>query len=665
MAQALGNFFQRNRVNIQDTLLRDMDALTTPSMHDPRHTCLEWINTNPEALSTAFAEQFRQQLAHPETFELQSTGQYAQLQLVDDDVLGRQLAEEKIAARLTDILRSDLLLLFGRLQFLMHHARSDPEQIRGFGPRQVIHALSRALDTLELPSESGTLFIQSSSDPLCETLRHTYTALNQFLDEQGVVEHKSVLTPHATTPSRTDSAIGQDILALFQSVAAHGQAPLPTAGSAPANTSPALGNSFFSGGQSGFLDNLANWQPQTPPIPGTASGLRQARQNARHTDAEHFDRAVLDTLTALFDFILGDPAVSPPYQSAIAQLQTPTLHVALESLAFFDDDHHPARQLIDLLGQFSRRFPDTHPACTHALQQAEAACAQVASDAIQPAEGFARAQHALAVWLDEENAHTRAGLSAEIARLQRIENQQLGTLLALQNLQDLAARLPAPEAVLQRLEAAWIPFMASLYVAESGEGTHWRDACTTLLQLFQSLQAPAPDAREARLQSIPVINTALRRGLQAQGADPAQLKSFFSAITAAQECWIRPDVSRTAGVTSAFRPQAVSADGSDTLAGQLASPEPDDSILRQAQQLHEGDWMEFEPPYQGLAAARVVWMGVRGHMLLCGAAEAQHFSLDCTQLAAEIRAGRARLPEQSLTRRAMLRLKSQIHARIA
>jgi hypothetical protein len=664
MAQALGNFFQRNRLAIQDAFLSEMDAQATPSTLDARHICLEWVNTDPEALSTAFAEQFRQQLAHPETFEQQSSGQYEKLQLVDDDVLGRQLAEEKVAARLTDTLRSDLMLLFGRLQSLMHQAQKDPDQTRGFGPRQVIHALSRALDTLDLPSASGTLFIQRSADPLYETLRLTYTALNQFLSEQGVDEHISVRTPHTPAPNRTESSIGQDILALIQSVAAHGQAPLPTEGSTPANMAPSLGGNSFPGGLPGFLDNQVNWQIQSPLMPNTASGLRQAQQNARLTDAEHFDRAVLDTQTALFEFILDDPAASPPYQSVITQLQTPTLQVALESLAFFDDDQHPARQLIDLLGQFSRRFPDTHPAGSQALQQAEAVCAHVASDDNPPAEGFTRAQHALGAWLDEENARVRGVLSADIAHLQHIENQQLGTLLALQNLQDLTTRLPAPEAVLQRLEAAWIPFMASLYVTESGEGAHWRDACTTLLQLFQSLQAPAPEAREARLRSIPATNAALRRGLLAQGADPAQLKSFFSAITAAQECWVRPEVSQPAGVTRTFRPQPVSADSSDTLARQLASPGIDDPILRQAQQLHEGDWVEFEPPYQGLAAARVAWMGVGGHLLLCGDTEAQRFSLDCAQLAAEVRAGRARIPEQSLTRRAMLRLKSKIHARV-
>jgi hypothetical protein len=384
------------------------------------------------------------------------------------------------------------------------------------------------------------------------------------------------------------------------------------------------------------------------------------QQNALHTDAGSFDLAVLDALAGLFEFILGDPGVSPRYKSAIAQLQIPTLRVALESADFFNDDHHPARQLIDLLGQFSRRFPDNHPAHADALQQIEAACAHILSVPHHPTEGFAQAHRTLNAWLDNENTRAETELTAEVARLQQIESQELGTLLALQNLHDLTARHPAPEAVLRRLEDAWIPYMASLYVAESGEGANWRDACSTLLQLFLSLQAPESGAREARLQAIPAINAALRRGLLAQGADPAQLKSFFSAITATQECWIRPDVSQPISVVNTFVPQRISSDEVESLARQLADPAPNDLILQQTQQLLEGDWVDFDPPCEGLATARVAWVGVHGYLLFCDSAEAQRFSLDCTRLAAEIRAGRARIPEQSLTRKAMLRLKSQL-----
>ncbi|KVW99540.1 hypothetical protein ABW22_00980 [Thiobacillus denitrificans] len=249
--------------------------------------------------------------------------------------------------------------------------------------------------------------------------------------------------------------------------------------------------------------------------------------------------------------------------------------------------------------------------------------------------------------------------------MEHIERQELGTLLALENLHDLTERYPAPESVLRRLQAAWVPQMASLYVAESGEGPDWRAACHTLQQLFLSLQAPDGDAtRESRLQSIPSINAALRRGLLAQGAEPAQLKDFFSAITATQECWIRPALGQRERVVNSFMPRRVSREQIASLALQFADTPANDSALQQAQQLREGDWVDFDPAYEDLTAARVLWVGVNGHLLFCDSAGGRHVSLGCERLATEIRAGRARIPEQSLTRKAMLRLKANWSTRL-
>jgi hypothetical protein len=416
----------------------------------------------------------------------------------------------------------------------------------------------------------------------------------------------------------------------------------------------------------GFLDSLAHWQADVPRVSGPRQPpatlvLRQLQQGAGQTDAGTFDLAVLDAVAGLFEFILDDPDVSPHYKSEIAQLQIPALRVALVSPEFFSDDLHPARQLIDLLGLFSRHFPEHNPSHLNALTQIEAACTRVLDDPGHQVEAFTQAHHTLTTWLRDENARTSTELTSEVANLEHIEQQELGTLLALENLNDLTARYPAPESVLRRMEAAWVPYMASLYVSEAGEGPGWRDACMTQLQLFLSLQPPDDDdMREARLQSISRTNSELRHGLLAQGAEPAQLKDFFGAITATQECWIRPDMGQQETRVSAFVPKLVSPEEIESFAHRLTDARSDDAVLQQTEQLLEGDWVDFDPPYEGLTTARVAWVGVRGYMLFCDSEGEQRFSLDCDRLATEIRAGRAHIPEQSLTRKAMLRLNTHL-----
>jgi len=657
MAQALENFFQRSHIPIHDTILRAIAAQMTPVVIATGQTCLDWLKAYPDALSTAFADQFRLRLARPETFTQRHVDHPSELQLLDDDALKRQLAEEKAATQLTEVLRADMLLLFGRLQTVRRAASEDPDHANAYGPLPVVRALSRALDALGIDSPCGTFLLQCVTASLLDTLKHTYTALNQFLGAQDIPEP---LVAHAAPPPRkTQTDAGQAILAPFQSVAAHAGETGPADTRAPAGGFPAMPRRL--------IDSLAGWQIRLPGVHGLreeapALVLRQLQQDARHTGTGAFDLAVLDAVAGLFEFILDDPGVSPRYKAAIAHLQIPALRVALVSPDFFSDDH-PARQLIDLMGLFSRRFPEHNPSHVPALEQVQAGCNTILHDPGHPAEAFAQAHSLLAAWLADEDRRMEAGLAAEVAHLEQIERQELGTLLALENLHDLTERHPAPESVLGRLEAAWVPYMASLYVAESGEGPEWRAACLTLLQLFLSLQAPDSDAtRESRLQSIPSINAALRRGLLAQGAEPAQLKDFFSAITAIQECWIRPAVGQREAVVSTFTPRRVSREQIESLAHQLADTPANDPVLQQAQQLLEGDWVDFDPAYEGLTTARVAWVGVHGYLLFCDSAGEQRFSLDCDQLAIEMRAGRAHIPEQSLTRKAMLRLKTNLSA---
>ncbi|MDO9466473.1 MAG: DUF1631 family protein [Thiobacillus sp.] len=648
MVQALENFFQRSHGPIQDAILRDISTRITPEGLTTGQACLDWINAYPETLSTAFAEQFRRHLERPDTFSQTQAPYPAELQLVDDDVLRRQLAVDKIAAQLTENLRADMLLLFGRMQSLRRAALEDETQANAYGPLPVVRALSHALDTLDLGTAAGTLLLQCARVPLQDTLKQTYAAINQFLAAQDLpvlpVEH---ILP-AAAPRKTEAGAGHDILAHIQSVAAHATA----SGVAAATTASRP-----------LLDRLTDWpirQAVDLVTDAPARLLRQLQSEARKAGTGAFDLAVLDAVAGLFDFILDDPDVSPHYKAAIAHLQIPALRVALVAPDFFSDDQHPARQLIDLAGAFSRHFPEHAPSHDEALGQVESVCAAILDDPGHPVDAFARAHRALDSWLGDEEARTEALLAAEVAQLEHIERQELGTLLALENLQDLTARYPAPESVLRRLEAAWVPHMATLYMAESGEGPAWRVACSTLLQLFQSLMPPDNDTlRESRLQSIPRINAALREGLLAQGAEPAQLKNFFSAITAAQEAWIRPAVGQRETTVSRFTPRQVTPEQIESLAREREDT-PDDDALQQAQQLLEGDWVDFAPPYEGLATARVAWVGLRGYLLFCDSEGEQRFSFDCERLAAEIRAGRAHIPEHSLTRKAFLRLRSSL-----
>lgn len=665
MAQALDNFFQRSRTTIQDSIFRVLAEQVLRPDISTGQTCLDLLNTKPDALSAAFADQFRRHLAQPEMFPRHRGDPTPELRLVDEDTLKRQLAEEKAAACIADVLRAEILLLLHRIQAVQRAVTKNSENLNHpdvYGPLAVVRALSRSLDAQNISPACGTFLLECSRTPLLDTLKHTYIALNQFLSRADIAD-PSPHTPRTVPPERDEPDAGHDVLAHIQSASFHiGGKPGSTGDEFPARP-------FQVVQPRNLIDTLADWRTLSPAALSTDDGtsalaLRQLQRDAGHADTGSFDLAVLDALAGLFEFILDDPSIASCYKAEIAHLQLPALRAALGSPDFFSDNQHPARLLIDLTGLFSRRFPEGNTPHYSALDQVHVACTTVLADTAHPTEAFVRAHKDLVASLAGENARTQTALSAEVARLEQIEQQALGTLLGLENLNDLTERHPAPESVLRQLETAWIPHMATLYVAESGEGPGWRAACLTLQNLFLSLQPPDSDAsREARLQSIPAINAALRHGLLAQGAEPTQLKDFFSAITATQECWIRPAMGQREARVSALTHQRISQAQIEVLAGQSPGTREIDPAMQQAQQLIEGNWVDFDPPHEGLATARVAWVGVRGNLLFCDSEGEQRFSMDCERLAAAIRAGQARVPEQSLTRNAMLRLRASLAVR--
>lgn len=654
MTQALNNFFQRSHAPLQNILLRAIAPQMTPAAIATGQVCLDWLTTCPDALSAAFAEQFRLHLSRPETFSDRYYNSSPELQLLDNAALKRQLAEEKTAAHLTEVLRADMLLLFGRLQTIKRIALDNHGHVDAYGPVAVVRALSRALDALEIDSACGTLLLQSAAGPLLDTLKYTYTSLQQFLCAQNIPDLPSppAHTSHRTKPSH----VAPTVLAHIKAVAAPDDAFVSAGSRGWGDRGTAL-----AGQAHGRLADRLFALRSEEGTAGSANILRQLQQDTCISDVGAFDLAILDAMAGLFELILDDRELSPGYKAAVARLQIPALTVALATPDFFGDDEHPARQVVDMVGVFSRRFPEHSPSHSRAFEQIEAGCAAILNSH-DPTVAFVQVQQSLAAWLADENMRSDAGLASEITRLEQLERVERGALLALENLEDLTKRYPAPGSVLRRLKAAWVPHMATLYAAESGEGPDWRDACHTLLQLFLSLQAPAGDAmREAQLQSIPHVNAALRRGLLTQGADSAQLKDFFTAITATQERWIRPPMAQPEETASTFVRRA-----SQTQIESLAQRVPDEpfpeSHHQQTQQLRAGDWVDFQPPFQGLASARVVWAGVNGHLLLCDSEQGRSLALDYAHLVDEMRAGRACIPEQSITRKAMLRLASRMAA---
>lgn len=658
MIQALEQFFQRHAGLIETGILREMPHMMSPSGIRMVQTCLDALKFQPDTLSTAFAHAFKAHLDHAGATNIPQAERW---QLMDDAMLDRELAIKHCVSKLHSPLFQEISALDYRMT-RVSGVQSVPDANHSrYAPTAIVTSLSTALDQLSWESYSGSFLIRQCGASLLETLKQTYGTLNGFLEAHGVTLTGMDDPVHNPQIVPTPDQDGQAIFDFLQQTRKKAQ----TVGEENSNAHQMTGSKDHSF-DAFTLHTLAGaWKP-TEPVHLDPAGVtvprvvlhELAEAMHAHPQIEAFDLRVLNAVTQLFEALLSEATITPEYLAWIAQLQVPVLRVALESPTFFSDEAHPARRLIDLLGTFSRNFPETSSRYHDALRMVERACDPVIHDAEHRPETFARSHDSLAAWMEAENRVTLDRLAEQKTALMASEQRELGTLLALETLGDLTERYPAPEAVLRQLETAWVPHMVALYVEETGEGPAWREAGRTLLKLFQSMQPPVNVIdRAEKLRGLPELNGALRQGLTQEGAKPEQLREFFMAITARQECWIRPEMGENAPLTSAFVPQSRPREELEALA-QLV--EDNDPHLEQASQLREGDWVDFNPPFHGMDSARVAWVGLQGYLLFCDDHGDQRFSTDTTLLAAELRAGHATIVDLALTRKAMLRVREAL-----
>ncbi|CAN5465942.1 hypothetical protein BH10PSE17_BH10PSE17_21690 [soil metagenome] len=104
---------------------------------------------------------------------------------------------------------------------------------------------------------------------------------------------------------------------------------------------------FTVGSQFGTLNSENAEQSALP----SAWLLEQIGAGEEAQQASEIDRATIEMLARIFDFVLQDRAIPAEIKALIAQLQVPVLKGALIDREFFLREEHPARRLVDMMAR--------------------------------------------------------------------------------------------------------------------------------------------------------------------------------------------------------------------------------------------------------------------------------------------------------------------------
>lgn len=304
---------------------------------------------------------------------------------------------------------------------------------------------------------------------------------------------------------------------------------------------------------------------------------------------------------------------SPSVKAAVARMQIPVLKAAILGAAFFTDPEHPARALLEAIGEatigLGPDVPGTHPVCGE-LQRIAAG---IQSEFQRDTEVFARYGAQLESFMARRNHDLQTSAQLFIALAKAQERQDIAARTAWRLVASRTLSV-APRVVADFLRDHWTSVLAADYLQGGQSGQSWHDDESVLDDLLWSIQ-PKSDSEERRRlgQMVPGLLSRIKAGLDRIGVQAEARAPFLDACFTLQAAAIRGRSIATAKPGNA----AVDAADSEVLTESqangatlkvLRSANPDARASGDlVRDLVIGDWVEFQLPGDAVCG-RLCWV---------------------------------------------------------
>lgn len=435
--------------------------------------------------------------------------------------------------------------------------------------------------------------------------------------------------------------------------------------------------------------------------------LHEIKSSSVGTGMGQLDLMTLDIIAMLFDVLFDDPKVPTGIKGLIGRLQIPVLKVSIADKSFFSHKAHPARQLLDAMGEVAMRLPADFSDTSPLFAQLEAIIQELVEGFSDSLDIFDSVRERLRGLLLEEDKRIEAQTQVEAKRVEELENLSFSRSVAEMEIQARIQGKDIPAVVVEFLAQQWLKLLLLVHVKEGIESEDWKQGLETVDQLLWSIQAKSGlEERRALAATVPKLVKALTEGLKrasiedsvrmaffgelmklhtkaisaaalsamqvpAQAvASPAQPASVRIAATGESESADAPaqsslDFTAPLTVTNPFGGGEVKVDPlnldftSEAAAGARARREA--SVRRALENLQMGEWMEFRDPDNESArrAGRLIFISPRKTRFLFAVDRAGKEIIECSraEMTRRLRQGEAvkldEPPEESLFDRIM------------
>lgn len=251
------------------------------------------------------------------------------------------------------------------------------------------------------------------------------------------------------------------------------------------------------------------------------------------------EAAGIDTLGRIFEAMLAAPGLPDAIKASLARLQVPTAKAALLDPAFFGDERHPARRLLDRIGRLALGLPLTadarHPVCAAVDDLASRLKRGFNNDLQVFAPALVRLDSLIA---ERDAAADRAG-EAYLPLLYQLDRRKQAELRAREQIEQRLA-FGAPDSIAQFLRKQWLKVLLISWMEGGEQGSAWQDNIGVIGDLLWSIQPKTEfDDRKRLAKILPPMLQRLNAGMTRIGIPAAEQEAFLDLCFALQTAAMR------------------------------------------------------------------------------------------------------------------------------
>jgi hypothetical protein len=265
--------------------------------------------------------------------------------------------------------------------------------------------------------------------------------------------------------------------------------------------------------------------------PGIVNVLRELKETNLGGGLGQMDALTLDIVSMLFDEIFDDERVAVAMKGLIGRLQIPMLKVALLDKNFFSDKAHPARRLLDALGEIGLGLPEDFDHTDALYKQIEAVLQKLIDGFREEMQIFDESREQLERLIAEQNRDAEQEAARVAQGIEQKEKLELAKAVAQDEIKRRAAERKIPRVVLKFLAEQWVKLLLVAHAKHGADSELWKAALATMDSLIWSV-TPKPSLEERRTlgNKLPGLLKRLSAGMRMIRVDDDTRKQFFAKL---------------------------------------------------------------------------------------------------------------------------------------